>query len=102
MQFSIQREDLLKPLQLVAGVVERKQTMPVLSNVLLVIDGQNLSITGTDTEVELIGRTTLEDSAMDGNHPARTQADGYLQKPAGRVHDPLQPGRAKNADQLRA
>ena len=32
MQFSIQREDLLKPLQLVVGVVERKQTMPVLSN----------------------------------------------------------------------
>src|SRR5690606_41877146 len=36
MQFTIQREALLKPLQLVAGVVERRQTLPVLSNVLLV------------------------------------------------------------------
>lgn len=43
MHFTIQREALLKPLQLVTGVVERKQTMPVLSNVLIVIDGQNLS-----------------------------------------------------------
>lgn len=31
MHFSIQREALLKPLQLVAGVVERRQTLPVLS-----------------------------------------------------------------------
>jgi len=35
MHFTIQREALLKPLQLVAGVVERRQTLPVLSNVLL-------------------------------------------------------------------
>ncbi len=84
MQFSIQREDLLKPLQLVAGVVERKQTMPVLSNVLLVIDGQNLSITGTDTEVELIGRTTLEDSSQDGEItlPARKLMDICKNLPA--------------------
>lgn len=84
MQFSIQREDLLKPLQLVAGVVERRQTMPVLSNVLFVIDGQSLSITGTDTEVELIGRTTLEDSAMDGEItlPARKLMDICKSLPA--------------------
>ncbi len=49
MHFTIQREALLKPLQLVAGVVERKQTMPVLSNVLLVIDEQSLSMTGVLT-----------------------------------------------------
>lgn len=47
MHFTIQREALLKPLQLVAGVVERRQTLPVLSNVLLVVDGQQLSLTGT-------------------------------------------------------
>ena len=51
MHFSIQREALLKPLQLVAGVVERRQTLPVLSNVLLVVEGQQLSLTGTDLEV---------------------------------------------------
>ena len=58
MHFTIQREALLKPLQLVAGVVERKQTMPVLSNVLLIIDGQSLAMTGTDTEGELVARIT--------------------------------------------
>src|SRR5574344_1837105 len=66
MQFSILREDLLKPLQLVVGVVERKQTMPVLSNVLLVIENQVLSLTGSDSEVELIGRTTRADAVDDG------------------------------------
>lgn len=52
MHFTIQREALLKPLQLVAGVVERRQTLPVLSNVLLVVEGQQLSLTGTDLEVD--------------------------------------------------
>lgn len=63
MKFVISREDLLKPLQLVAGVVERRQTLPVLSNVLLVVEGNQLSLTGTDLEVELIGRVTLEQAA---------------------------------------
>ena len=54
MKFSVSRDALLKPLNLVAGVVERRQTLPVLSNVLLNLDGNRLSITGTDLEVELI------------------------------------------------
>jgi DNA polymerase-3 subunit beta len=66
MHFSIQREALLKPLQLVAGVVERRQTLPVLSNVLLVVDGQHLFLTGTDLEVELIGRINLESAVEPG------------------------------------
>ena len=62
MKLNIQRETLLKPLQLVIGVVERKQTLPILSNVLLVTDKNRLSITGTDLEVELIGQTALENA----------------------------------------
>lgn len=61
MKFTINREALLKPLQLVAGVVERRQTLPVLSNVLMVVDGDQLSLTGTDLEVELVGRVTLDE-----------------------------------------
>ena len=57
MKFSLSREALLRPLQLVVGVVERRQTLPILSNVLLSIDGERLSITGTDLEVEIIGYT---------------------------------------------
>ena len=77
MHFTIQREALLKPLQLVAGVVERRQTLPVLSNVLLVVEGQQLSLTGTDLEVELVGRVQLEEPAETGSItvPARKLMD---------------------------
>ncbi|MBD1601866.1 DNA polymerase III subunit beta [Pseudomonas typographi] len=77
MHFTIQREALLKPLQLVAGVVERRQTLPVLSNVLLIVDGQQLSLTGTDLEVELVGRVQLEEPAEPGEItvPARKLMD---------------------------
>ncbi|WP_136065004.1 DNA polymerase III subunit beta [Modicisalibacter radicis] len=56
MKFSISREALLRPLSLVAGVVERRQTLPVLSNVLIEVQDTQLALTGTDLEVELIGR----------------------------------------------
>jgi len=66
MKFAVSREALIKPLQLVVGVVERRQTLPVLANVLLVIEGSQLSITGTDLEVEIIGRLQLETAPGDG------------------------------------
>lgn len=77
MQFSISREALLQPLQIVSGVVERRQTLPVLSNVLLVLKGSELSLTGTDLEVELIGRAQVEGSAKPGEItvPARKLLD---------------------------
>ena len=89
MHFTIQREALLKPLQLVAGVVERKQTMPVLSNVLLVIDGQSLAMTGTDTEVELVARITLDEPAQPGEItvPARKLMDICKNLPAESMID---------------
>lgn len=60
MNFTIDREKLLKPLQQVAGVVERRQTLPVLSNVLMVVEDDQLTLTGTDLEVELVARVGLE------------------------------------------
>ena len=66
MKFVIAREALLRPLQLVAGVVEKRQTLPVLSNVLLEVRGQQLSLTGTDLEVELVGRVTLDEVGREG------------------------------------
>lgn len=66
MKFTVSREAILKPLQLVAGVVERRQTLPVLANVLLVLDGTNLSLTGTDLEVEIVGRIPLEGDVSEG------------------------------------
>src|SRR6266436_4981055 len=54
MKLTATREDLLVPLQSVIGVVERRQTMPVLANVLLAARDNRLSVTGTDLEVELV------------------------------------------------
>ncbi|GAB1255500.1 DNA polymerase III subunit beta [Aurantivibrio plasticivorans] len=66
MKFSVSREALLKPLQLVSGVVERRQTLPVLSNVLLVLEGDQLSLTGTDLEVEIVARVHLNQMGESG------------------------------------
>ena len=60
MRFTIQRENILKPLQFVIGVVEKRQTLPVLSNVLLVAKDNTLSITATDLEVEIVASTKLD------------------------------------------
>ncbi|HVI71670.1 MAG TPA: DNA polymerase III subunit beta, partial [Pyrinomonadaceae bacterium] len=59
MKFSAERETILAPLQAVIGVVERRQTMPILANVLVVGRGEQLSITATDLEVELVARTNV-------------------------------------------
>lgn len=77
MEFQINRETLLKPLQLVAGVVERRQTMPILSNILLTTKEKELRLLATDLEVELQGRVALEKVAMAGaiTIPARKTID---------------------------
>src|SRR5690606_30313322 len=85
MKFVVSREALLKPLQLVAGVVERRQTLPVLSNVLLVLNGLELSLTGTDLEVEIVGRVQLEEAGESGEItvPARKLVDICRSLPDG-------------------
>src|SRR5258708_22186949 len=59
MKLTAEREKLLAPLQAVIGVVERRQTMPVLANVLLGVRQGQLSITATDLEVELVASTEV-------------------------------------------
>ncbi len=59
MKFSVNREALLRPLQQVVGVVDRRPTFPVLSNVRLQVDDKSLALTGTDLEVELIGNVDV-------------------------------------------
>lgn len=61
MKFSAPRETLLEPLQAVIGVVERRQTMPVLANVLLIASEKTgLSVTATDLEVELVATVDVQ------------------------------------------
>ncbi|MEH6635104.1 MAG: DNA polymerase III subunit beta [Halioglobus sp.] len=85
MKFSISRDDLLKPLNLVAGVVERRQTLPILANVLMVLDGDRLALTGTDLEVELVGRVHLPTAGESGEVtvPARKLVDICKSLPEG-------------------
>jgi DNA polymerase III subunit beta len=59
MKLTAEREKLLAPLQAVIGVVERRQTMPILANVLLGVRQGQLTITATDLEVELVAATEV-------------------------------------------
>ncbi|MDE2069760.1 MAG: DNA polymerase III subunit beta [Gammaproteobacteria bacterium] len=60
MKFETLRETLLSPVQTVAGVVERRQTMPILANLLLTVGDTGLAVTATDTEVELVATTNVD------------------------------------------
>lgn len=66
MDILVQREALLKPLQAVSGVVEKKQTLPILSNVLLTVKDKQLLLTGTDLEIELVGCVPVTVLTADG------------------------------------
>lgn len=72
MRFTLQREAFLKPLAQVVNVVERRQTLPVLANFLVQVQDGQLSLTGTDLEVEMVSRIAVDD-AQDGETtiPAR-------------------------------
>lgn len=77
MKFSINRELLLKPLLLVSGAVERKSTLPILSNVLLEVSGQSLTLTATDLELEMVSYAQVDNHAEDAKVtiPARKLLD---------------------------
>src|SRR3970282_702516 len=56
MEFSVQRADLVREVALLQGVVERKTTIPVLSNILVEALAESLRVTATDLELGI--RTT--------------------------------------------
>jgi DNA polymerase-3 subunit beta len=82
MKLTAPREDILAPLQSVIGVVERRQTMPVLANVLLAARDGRLSVTGTDLEVELVatGQANVQ-QAGDITVPGRKLLDIFRSLP---------------------
>ena len=84
MKFIISREVLLQPLSQVIGVVERRQTLPVLANFLLSAREGRLTVTGTDMEVELISSVSA-DVSQDGEItvPARKILDIIKALPDG-------------------
>lgn len=56
MKFQIDKETLLDPLQQIIGAVEKRQTMPALSNVLIRTTENSLTLTATDLEIELVSQ----------------------------------------------
>lgn len=67
MKLTIPRVVFLKPLQIISGVVERKQTLPILANVLITVKDQSLLLTATDLEIELIGSIPVDQVEKTGS-----------------------------------
>lgn len=65
MNINLNKDVLIKPLQLINGVVERRQTLPILGNVLVEVDKGILSLTATDLEVEIVAQLGIDNAATD-------------------------------------
>ena len=76
MEISVSKSDLLKELTATQGVVERKTTIPILSNFLFEAGGDKLSITATDLDLSL--RTSC---------PAKVKKEGSCTIPARKLYD---------------
>ena len=76
MKITIDRESILKPLLIVRGVIEQRQTLPVLSNILVAARNGILAFTATDSEVEIEVQV-----AVDGLD------DGEITVPARKIID---------------
>src|SRR5271166_3379912 len=88
MELTVAKKDLLKLVTRMQGVAERKSTMPVLSNVLLSVDGPStLRIAATDLYLALIGRVTV-DVSKGGSVavPAKDLAERIRMMPDGPLH----------------
>ena len=60
MQFTIERSTLLRSLNHVQGVVERRTTIPILSNVKIEADGESLSLNATDMDLDIVENVTAD------------------------------------------
>ena len=86
MKFSVSKETFVKQLQMVVGVVERRQTLPILANVLISLKDGELALTGTDLEVEIVSRAASEIGAEPSGQitvPARKLLDICRSLPDG-------------------
>ena len=105
----IKRESLLAPLQAVVGIVEKRHTTPILSNVLFEVAGNSVTLTATDIEIQVrttaigassgepaattVGARKLQDilrSLPDGTELTLTAEDGRLLVKGGKSRFSLQ------------
>ena len=77
MDFYISKEEVVKSLNLTLGVVEKRQTLPILSNVLFEVDESSLKLTATDLESEISTTSTISNFKSGGKTtaPARKLSD---------------------------
>src|SRR5579863_2294119 len=88
MELTVPKRDLLRLVTRMQGVAERKSTMPVLSNVLLAVDGPNqLRVAATDLYLALLGRVQA-DVAKGGSVavPAKDLFERVKMMPEGPIH----------------
>ena len=71
MEFTVTKSDLVRELGLSQGVVERKTTIPILSNVLLEVSGDRLNLTATDLELGFRCSTPAPQEHRDGTRARR-------------------------------
>ncbi|NJA08352.1 MULTISPECIES: DNA polymerase III subunit beta [Methylomonas] len=85
MKFVISRDLILPSLQQIVSVIEKRQTMPILSNVLLWADESSLVMTGTDTEIQIVSKVYCESIENPGviTVPARKFLDICRLLPGG-------------------
>jgi DNA polymerase III subunit beta len=76
MELVVRKSDLLRELQLFQGIVERKNTIPILANVLLEANGEEVRLLATDLEVGLRSRC-----------PASVAKGGALTLPAKKLYE---------------
>ena len=76
MEFVIQKKDLLRELQTVTGVVEKRATLPILANLLLETNGEMLQVGASDLEVTVRGAAA-----------ATIVREGSVTLPAGKLHE---------------
>jgi DNA polymerase-3 subunit beta len=67
MKFSVQKEDIFTELQLLHGIVEKRNTMPILANILVSASGSEIELKGTDLEV-----------GLKTHFPAKVEEEGSL------------------------
>lgn len=76
MKLTIERAAILKSLAHVQSVVERRNAIPILSNVLIEADGGDLSLSATDMDIDIVDRT-----------PADVQQEGAVTAPVHTLYD---------------
>lgn len=83
-----EKDDLLRPVQTVTGIVERRHTLPILANLLITKQGERLSFLSTDLELQIttsLGSDSASEQTLSTTVAARKLHDILRALPGGEV-----------------